>query len=359
MRLFYEYLRLFIDAIPHISYNADGALVTKNGSGFGVLDDLKAKEAGADGAPKTLIQWLYRVLQGVLIGGGAILPGISGGVLCVVFGIYQPMMALLAHPIRTFKKYLLLLLPVLIGWVLGFLLFAKLLGMLFNNPTFAYPATWLFVGLIIGTMPQLYRESGKQGRSLKSWISLAVSTVIILVLLVYLQYGTQIRILADFRDITSIWWYLFCGALWGVSLVAPGLSSSALLLFLGLYQSMTAGVSAFSLIVIIPMVIGILLVVFLSARAINYMFDRHYSVAFHAVLGFVIASTIAIILPASGNTGAGGETMGIAYTGDVGTILIWAACFIAGFLVAWLMDILGKKVQSRQEAQQICSKEIE
>jgi putative membrane protein len=305
------------------------------------------------------MQWLYRVLQGALIGGGAILPGISGGVLCVVFGIYPPMMALLAHPVRTFRKYFSLLLPVLIGWILGFLLFARLLGFLFNNAAFANPATWLFVGLIIGTMPQLYREAGSQGRTHKSWISLVASAAIVLALLVYMQYGTRIHIAADFREISSIWWYLFCGGLWGVSLVVPGLSSSALLLFLGLYQSMTAGISAFSLIVIIPMVVGILLVVFLSARAINYMFDRHYSAAFHAVLGFVIASTIAIILPASGNTGAGGEAMGIVYTGDVGTILIWAACFIAGFLAAWLMDRLGKKLQAQKEALKACEKEME
>ena len=310
-------------------------------------------------APKTLFQWLFRVLQGAIIGAGAILPGISGGVLCVVFRIYQPMMALLAHPLRTFKRYFLLLLPVLIGWGLGFLLIAKALNMLFSNAASAYPATWLFVGLIAGMVPQLYREAGKQGRTGKSWLSLVISTAVILALLVFMQYGTRIAITADIWELSSIWWYLFCGALWGVSLVVPGLSSSSLLLFLGLYQSMTAGISAFSLIVILPMIIGIALVTFLSARAINYMFDRHYSVAFHAVLGFVVASTIAIILPTSGNIGAGGEVIGMTYTSDSGALLIWAACFVGGFAIAWLMDKLGKKVQLRTQVQQELDKEAE
>ncbi len=296
----------------------------------------------------TPIQWLFRLLQGALIGAGAILPGISGGVLCAVFGIYQPMMALLAHPFRTFKKYFRLLFPVLIGWGLGFFIFAKLLNILFSNAAYAYPATWLFVGLIMGMMPQLFREAGKQGRTIKSWIALAISTTVILTLLVLLQYGARISVSADIWDMSSVWWFLLCGVLWGISLVIPGLSSSSLLLYLGLYQTMTKGVSEFSMIVILPMIIGILLVTFLSARAINYMFEKHYSSSYHAVIGFVLASTIAIMLPASGNTGAGGESIGIAYTGDIVTILIWAVCFAAGFAAAWLMDKAGQKILAKQ-----------
>lgn len=295
-------------------------------------------------ALKKPIQWLFRVLQGGLIGAGAILPGISGGVLCAVFGIYQPMMALLAHPVRTFKKNFFLLLPVLIGWALGFFLFAKVLNFLFNDSSTSNSATWLFVGLIAGMMPQLYREAGKQGRTYKSWVALAISTVVVLTLLVLLQYGTRISIQPN------IWWFFVCGVLWGISLVIPGLSSSSILLFLGLYQAMTAGITEFSPQVIIPMGLGILLVILASARAINYMFDRHYSSAYHSVIGFVIASTIAIILPASGNTGANGETIGMVYTGDAGTVLIWIACFALGFAIAWLMDKSGQKIMARQTA---------
>ena len=63
----------------------------------------------------TLGQWLLRVLHGALVGVGAIMPGVSGGVLCVLFGIYQPMMALFSHPFKALKKYYKLFIPVLIG----------------------------------------------------------------------------------------------------------------------------------------------------------------------------------------------------------------------------------------------------
>ena len=94
---------------------------------------------------------LLLVVSGILIGGGAILPGISGGVLCVVFGIYQPMMELLAHPKSALPKYWRTLLPVGIGWIIGFFGFARVIEWVFGaNETIG---TWLFIGLILGTMP--------------------------------------------------------------------------------------------------------------------------------------------------------------------------------------------------------------
>ena len=67
------------------------------------------------------LQFLYRILQGALIGLGAVLPGISGGVLSVIFGIYKPIMELLSNPFKNFKSHVPPLIPVFIGGVIGFL----------------------------------------------------------------------------------------------------------------------------------------------------------------------------------------------------------------------------------------------
>ena len=74
-----------------------------------------------------VMRLVLRVLQGVLIGVGAVLPGISGGVLCVVFGIYKPVMELLSNPLRNFKTHVPKLLPVIVGMGVGFLGVAKIL----------------------------------------------------------------------------------------------------------------------------------------------------------------------------------------------------------------------------------------
>ena len=128
--------------------------------------------------PSNVGEWLLRVFQGIIIGSGAILPGISGGILCVAFGLYQPMMSLLARPAKTVKKAWRLFLPVGIGWILGLWLFAKLIELLFAKDATA--AVCLFIGLIAGSFPALLREANREGRSRGSWSSMIVSTVVML-----------------------------------------------------------------------------------------------------------------------------------------------------------------------------------
>lgn len=274
----------------------------------------------------TLRNWLLRVIQGAIIGIGAILPGISGGVLCVIFGIYQPMMALLAHPVRTFKVYANLLLPVLIGWVLGFIGLAKGVEWLFK--TYSSFAVWLFIGLITGTIPSLFKEAGKKGRGVSSWIAFATSLIVLFILLFIIQSGYKIQITPN------IGWYFVCGLLWGIGLVVPGMSPSSILIFLGLYEPLTAGIGNLDLLVLLPLLTGVILIIVLSARSINYLFKKHYAVAYHTILGIVIASTL-IIVPL--------QFINITET------IISMACLAVGFLSALFMDKLGQKIKPKEE----------
>ena len=96
---------------------------------------------------------LLLFLQGIVIGTGAILPGISGGVLCMAFGLYEPMVQLFAHPLRSLGRNRRLLLPLLLGCGAGFLLLAGAVEYLLRVAPVA--TTALFAGLICGTIPSL------------------------------------------------------------------------------------------------------------------------------------------------------------------------------------------------------------
>lgn len=266
--------------------------------------------------------WLLRVIHGALIGAGAILPGISGGVLCVLFGIYRPMMALLAHPIKTFRIYYKLFIPVLLGWAVGFFALAGLVNLLMEVSSAI--AVSLFIGLIVGMIPSLYRDAGKYGHRKTGYLSMFLSFVVLFGFLLYLQQGVRIDIEGN------AWWFFFCGIVWGLSLVVPGLSSSSILIFMGLYQEMTAGISRFDLGVLIPLVLGILCTALLSARFVNRLFERHHTIAYHAILGIVIASTL-LIVPLEFK--------------DATEVLLSIVCAILGFLAAWGMDRYGQRVK--------------
>lgn len=258
----------------------------------------------------------------MFIGVGAILPGVSGGVLCVLFGIYQPMMALLANPLKAFKAYYKLFIPVVIGAAIGFLGLAKAVAWMFGESS--QLTVSLFVGLIAGMLPSLFREAGEQGRPQSAWRTLLISFVVLFGVLLYLEQGMRLQIAPNG------WWYFFCGAVWGLSLVAPGLSSSSILLFMGLYEPMTQGIARLDFGVLIPLFAGILLIALLTGRLMNRLFEKYYTQAYHAVLGVVLASTL-LIIPTE-FTGWGEGLL----------CLLFAAM---GAVFAWGMDRWGRRVK--------------
>ena len=128
------------------------------------------------------MQFVFRIFQGALIGLGAVLPGISGGVLGVIFGIYKPIMELLSHPFKNFKSHVPPLIPVFIGGVIGFLGVANILSFFLEK--YPDPSVCVFIGLITGMLPSLFREAGEQGRSKGSFISMIVCMIVIFAVLI-------------------------------------------------------------------------------------------------------------------------------------------------------------------------------
>ena len=273
------------------------------------------------------IRWLRDLLCGVLIGAGAILPGVSGGVLAVVFDIYRPFMEVLTHPREAIPKYWRWFLPIGLGCAIGFLGFAK--GIAAAIDVSSTVTTWLFIGLIVGTVPSLFREAGKEGRSIGSWVSMAVCAGAIFFSLFYV--GKVICVTVE----PNFWWYNFCGALWGMSLVIPGLTSSSVMMALGLYKPMLEGLARLDFLVLSACLPGMVLTILLLARLVSWFFRKHYSIAFHGIFGIVLASTL-VIIPTS-------------YVG-AWEIVLSAVCCIGGFLLAYFMARLDRRIQENGRA---------
>ena len=266
---------------------------------------------------------VLRVLQGVLIGVSAVLPGISGGVLCVVFGIYKPVMELLSNPLRNFKTHVPKLLPVIVGMGVGFLGVAKILA--FFLETYPDPSVCLFIGLIVGMLPSLFREAGEQGRPNGSWVSMGVAFVFILALLISLNLFS-VSIAPNFG------WYLFCGFCLALSVIAPGMSFSTLLMPLGLYTPFVDGLGNLNFSVIVPAGIGAVITVICLAKAVDALFDRFYPYAFHAIIGIVIAATIMIVPFGS-------------FAVSVGAAAVNIVCLAVGVIAALALDKFNSSVE--------------
>lgn len=266
---------------------------------------------------KKIIQFLLYFLAGVLIGGGGILPGISGGVLCLLFGIYAPLMELFSHPKQALARYLSLFIPVGLGALAGFWGFAKVIVYIFAENELL--ATWLFLGLIAGMFPALYRDSGKQGRSLPCLYSFLVGFGLLFGTLFVVRLGILPTLSPSFGA------FVLCGVLWGFSIVVPGMTSSSQLMALGLFRPLSEGISSADPAVLIPWLLGMAVTVLASARLVHRLFQSHYAVLYHGIVGFVLASTI-IIIP--------------VHYASVQEFALSLLCGAIGFALAWAMERL-------------------
>lgn len=226
-----------------------------------------------------------RLAQGVLIGLGAVLPGVSGGVLCVIFGLYEPIMAFIAEPVRRFRSTARSLWPVLLGVVAGFLGVSRLLGALLTR----YPemSVCVFVGLIVGTLPSLVRQARAKGRS-RAALAAPIAFAVIALLLATLRA-------VDAHLTPNAGGFLFGGVCLALSVIVPGLSFSTLLMPLGLYTPLLEGIGRFDLAVLLPAAAGAAVTAALLARVVERLLARHGAAMSYAVIGIVTAATLAMI----------------------------------------------------------------
>ena len=286
------------------------------------MTELKHQQAAGGNPPRG--GWLFNILKGALIGTGAILPGISGGVLCVVFGIYRPVMDLLSHPIRELKKHFWFFVTIVIGFGIGVLGISKLLKWVLSEAE--VPAVWLFIGLIVGTLPSLWKEAGKEGRTKGNMLTGVIAFGVMLAFLLLVK-GSGTLTFAP-----SIWLWLACGVLWGLGFIAPGLSPSSLFFFLGVMEPMMEGISSLSMPVLLPMGFGLIACVLSLSRGIGWLLTHKFAGTMHAILGLAVASTVVILPFGSAKTWL--------------DIVLYAVCFAVGCVIALWMERMNRKLEA-------------
>ena len=283
-----------------------------------------------------ILQAVLWIIQGALVGIGAILPGVSGGTLCYAFGIYNPLLDVLANPIKGLKKYWLMLIFVIVGVGVGFVGFSGITAWLlkWNTPV----VLCVFMGLIFGTVPDIWKEAGEHGRSKASVISMAVSFVVLGALFIALQSVWTITVPPSFLA------WMLCGLLWGLGFIVPGLSSSTFIMFFGLYGQMSEGISKLDFSVLIPLGLALVATFLLLSKVMKLVLDKFHSVVSHCVLGFVLATTLMI----STVTEEGSPTILATFSGA--NIPIYIGCVIGGAVVSFLLTVLFAKIRAAVEA---------
>ena len=278
-----------------------------------------------------MLSWISKMIKGIVIALGFILPGISGGVLAAILGIYERMIRFLAHPFKQLKEDILYFLPVAIGMLLGIGLFSYPIEYLLEH--YQVYVLWSFAGAIIGTVPSLVKQANRDSEKDKIDLIWFWTTFIISGIALYGLNFVVGSLSASFLN------FILAGSLLALGILVPGLSPSNLLLILGLYAPMLTGFKSFDLFgTFLPIGIGAVLTLIAFSKFMDYALRVYHSRVYHFIIGIVLSSTLLILLPNAGNPES------ISYAGlSIVSYVIIAFFFALGIWLGIWMSQLEEK----------------
>ena len=266
------------------------------------------------------MNYLKNFLKGIAAGIATLVPGVSGGTMAIILGIYDDLIHAVSSFFEDWKKNFTFLLVVGLGGVAGILLFSRLLENAITN--YPYIMQFLFMGIIIGGLPVLYRKSAAISKgNIKDFIFLIIGFAVVLLMA---SEPTTIVNLATARGAFSMLFLFLAGIIFAIALVLPGISGSYMLLVFGLYSITLNAINTINIPFLIPLGLGVAAGTFGTAKIIERFLQKHPGKTYKLIIGFVLGSLVQVFpgIPAASQ------------------LIASAAAFIIGFLVIFW---LGKK----------------
>ncbi|HZK19212.1 MAG TPA: DUF368 domain-containing protein [Treponemataceae bacterium] len=253
---------------------------------------------------------------GVLLGISNVIPGVSGGTIAVVFGVYDRIISLISFNIKKLFSEWKFLLPLLFGLATGIFFFSKTISTLYVK----YPilTNWFFIGLIAGSIPLLLSKISTSQRTEKSsntinklsvekkpfpFSSTIVSFLLalsIMILTMLLTPETQNTAPQTVFSITLALKLIVAGALAAIAMIIPGISGSFFMLIIGMYTTVLAAVANVQLSLLAAIAIGVLAGLLIGAKSIRFVMKKAPTQTYAAIMGLVIGSLI-VLFPGFGS----------------------------------------------------------
>lgn len=254
------------------------------------------------------MKFFKQVCKGAVMGLANIIPGVSGGTMAVVMGIYDKMIHSITHLRKEFKESIKYLFPIVVGLVLGIVGLSYLITMMFEK--IPVQTNFLFIGLIIGGLPMIFGKLKKTGKKVN--IGNVVAGLIFFAIVVGLAFvrpeetmnGTMQLSIVNGLKLFGV------GVIASATMVIPGVSGSMIMLLLGYYNTILVEIKAFVEALrtldgpallhgfgfFIPFGLGVLIGIALIAKLIELIFEKAENYAYCAILGLIFASPVAIIV---------------------------------------------------------------
>lgn len=267
------------------------------------------------------MEYIKNFIFGMIIGLANIIPGVSGGTMIVVFGIYDKVISSIINFFKDIKKNFLFLLPLALGGGTGILVFAKLIKWCLNN--FPQETNFLFIGLIVGTIPMIYKKctETKLNKLNLVWFIIALA---ISFLMGFLRKPESSGLLITSLSVINGFKVFLGGFIAAAAMILPGISGSFILLLLGLYDSIINAITQFNIPILFVTALGIVFGFLTMTKIIDILFKKYPQTAYFIILGLIIGSIYAIFSE-------------VVFVFLSVSTLISVVTFIIGFLIAYFL----------------------
>lgn len=241
--------------------------------------------------------FLLNFFKGIGIGVANVIPGVSGGTMAVLFGIYDKLIDAIANFLKADREkkieYIKFLLPLLIGCGVGILAFAKIIGYLYENyPIYTKGA---FIILVLPSIPVIIK--GENFSNVKNILAFAFGLMFVIgfFMITYKFSGNSFAKQEIFTTMYGLKLTL-CGALAGGAMIIPGISGSLLLLALGEHENIINYIGAVDIIPLLYFGVGVGIGILLFTKIINYFLVNYRGKTLFVILGIVVGSLIELII---------------------------------------------------------------
>ena len=224
---------------------------------------------------------MERFLKGIIVGIGGVAPGLSGSVLLIIFGLYRKTLDALGALLKNFKKNVCFLLPLVAGMFVGVLLFSRVIDFFLHH--YEMPTRFCFLGLIIGTLPMVWKEVKKEGFSRKY------------ILLILLFAGIGLLFFAvnpyAFPQVTdpSVLQSVLLGVAVAATAIIPGVDPAVLLSTLGFYEMYVGALAEFEIRILVPMIVGLAVGAIVISFGMSLLFRRFYTATYSVIFGIFLS----------------------------------------------------------------------
>ncbi len=247
------------------------------------------------------MKFILYAVYGCIIGVANIIPGVSGGTMAVILNVYDKLIDSVIGIKKHVKESLTFLIPVIIGGGLGIFGFAKLLKYLIAN--FPMPTFFFFIGLILGTVPMIFKKVLTSKDGIKKFnIYTVIPFIVFFGIMIALSFFDPQNSSAAQMQIDFVSWiYLFFGsALAAMCMIIPGVSGSMILMILGLYSTVLGAIADIfknfsgSAMILLPAGLGIILGLLGGAKLIDICLKKFPQMTFAGILGLMLGSLLSI-----------------------------------------------------------------